>query len=497
MPAANVTSPARSGRNQLGALLLLSVTGYVILALWFPLIPNVTVAPPGDVRSFAPGLLGGVAYAVLVIALFGLFLAAVRMAAEKGMGSRPLLTLVGGTLLLAVPLLMTYPVNAIDIFGYVIRGRIASTYGENPFTAPADRFIGDPFMPLVGEWAGETTPYGPLWEMVASGLTALSGDNLAAGVLLFKLLMLFCFLTAAVLIWKLLPESPSRAASTMLWAWNPGLLLTFIMDGHNDALMLLWLVLGYWLNRRGHQVAGFLVMVLAVVTKPVALLALPFFFVEVWRSLPSGRERVRFGALTFTGSLVIVWLAFLPWAGASGVLQIALYLALRLAREATGGAGFSPAVWIYMTFGGRMSIEAIGRVMQALFVVFSLWLIWRAARGRSSLRGAADIFFGYMATALNYRIWYAVWPFPFLLLDAEGDKGMDTASARRADYRLRVGLWFLVTSQLSVILYGHVRQFFLGGDQTLAHLIGVPFVFALPWFLALVPVRLSRLVHGG
>ena len=158
MPAANVTSPARSGRNQLGALLLLSVTGYVILALWFPLIPNVTVAPPGDVRSFAPGLLGGVAYAVLVIALFGLFLAAVRMAAEKGMGSRPLLTLVGGTLLLAVPLLMTYPVNAIDIFGYVIRGRIASTYGENPFTSPADRFIGDPFMPLVGEWAGEDFP---------------------------------------------------------------------------------------------------------------------------------------------------------------------------------------------------------------------------------------------------------------------------------------------------------------------------------------------------
>lgn len=497
MPADNVTASARPGRVSPGALLFLSATGYVLMALWFPLIPNVAASPPGDVRSFAPGLWGGVAYAALIIALFGLFLAAVRGTAARGMGSRPFLALVGGTLLLAAPLLMTYPVNATDIFGYVIRGRIAGAYGESPFSAPADEFVGDPFMPLVGEWANETTPYGPLWEIVAAGLTTVSGDNLLIGVLLFKLLMLGCFVVTTVLIWQLLPEGPSRAASTMLWAWNPGLLLTFILDGHNDALMLLWLVLGYRLSRRGRPAAGFLVMILAVVTKPVALLALPFFFVESLRSLSSGRDRARYITVTFAGSLVMVWLAFLPWAGADGVLRTALELALRLTREATGGAGFSPAVWVYMALDGRVSIEVIGRVTQALFIVFSLWLIRRAVRGRSSLRGAADIFFGYLAGALNYRIWYAVWPFAWLLLDAETETAASAASTRRADYRLRAGLWFLFTSQLSVILYGHLRQFMLGGDQALAHLIGVPFVFVLPWILALVPVRLSRPVHAG
>lgn len=54
----------------------------------------------------------------------------------------------------------------------------------------------------------------------------------------------------------------------------------------------------------------------------------------------------------------------------------------------------------------------------------------------------------------------------------------------RPDFRLRVGFWFLVTTQLSVILYGHLRVYLLGGQHLLAHLIGVPLVFLLPLALA-------------
>lgn len=475
-------------------LLLLSVIGYSLMALWFPLVANIGNTPPGDIRTFAPTLFGGLAYATLIIILFGLFLLAVRTAADRGLGARPLPVILASTLLLAIPLLLSYPINATDIFGYVIRGRIASVYGESPFSAPAAAFVGDPFMPLVGEWAGETTPYGPMWEIVAAGLTTISGDNLLAGVQLFKALALASFMGVTTLIWQLLPAGPWRIAGTLLWAWNPGLLLTFVLNGHNDAFMIMWLVLGYWLGRRGWPAVGFLTMVLAVVTKPVAVLALPFFFLGTLQSLPDPRSRVRFVAITAVGSLAVAGLAFWPWLGQDGPLRAAVDLALRLVREATGGAGFSPAVWVYMVLGGRVSIEPIGFAGRVLFAAFSLWLVWRAWRGRSPLRGAADIFFGYLAGALNFRIWYATWPFPWLLLDA----GMETGTAatvRQAEYRLRAGLWFLLTSQLSVIIYGHIRQFVLGGDQVLAHLIGVPFVFVLPWLLARLPVRLSRPVH--
>jgi hypothetical protein len=154
-----------------------------------------------------------------------------------------------------------------------------------------------------------------------------------------------------------------------------------------------------------------------------------------------------------------------------------LALITRLMRDAGAGASFSPATLLW--FAGRLlpgqplTLSVIGRVAQILFALFFLWLLWRTWRGRTAERSTADIFFAYLFQALNFRIWYAVWPFPWWLLE-----GM------KRPYWLHFGLWFLLTSQLSVIIYGHIRVFLLGGDHAFAHLIGVPFTFLLPLFLA-------------
>lgn len=495
MPVDKSVTSSPSNRFSLAAILLLSAFGYGLMGVWFPLRPNVAMVPPGDIRTFAATLPAGLAYAALVVALFALLALAFRRAASHEPGPRPLRFILAGTVLLALPLIWAYPVNATDVFGYVIRGRITSAYGQSPFSSPAAAFVGDPLMPLVGEWAGDTTPYGPLWELVAAGLTAVSGDNLLLGVVLFKGLALACFLLAAVLLWSLLPDGRPRSAYTLLWAWNPALLLTFVLDGHNDALMLVWLLLGLWVGRRGRPAAGFLVMTLAALTKPVAVLALPFFFLAFMREMPSNRRRGQFAVVALGGAILLAWLAFWPWSGAGGPWRTATDLATRLAREAGGGAGFSPAVWVYVALGQRLPIETIALVLQILFVGFSLGLVRLGARGRSALRGAADVFYGYVTTALNFRIWYAVWPFPWLILDA--GQHANRPDTIPADYRLRVGLWFLLTTQLSVVVYGHLRVFVWGGDQGLAHLIGVPFVFGLPWLLAALPWPLSRPVHGA
>lgn len=486
MPAADRLVAAGRARAPLWASLLLSALGYLLLALWFPLGPNIGRVPAGDIRTFAPTLPAGLLYALIVLALFWLLLIAVRRVAAGELarlaGERrqlAALLLIAGVL--ALPLLFAYPINATDVFRYVIRGRVASAYGESPYIAPPSRFVGDPFMPLAGEWAGETSPYGPLWEATAAGLTAVSGADLLAGVLLFKLLALGCFLLTGRLLWALLDDNPQRAVYVALWVWNPALLLTFALNGHNDALMLLWLVAGYLVARRGRPAAGFLVMCLGALTKPIAALVLPVFFLAFWRRQPP-EGRARFAVAAAGGAAALVWLTFLPWAGPGRFWQTPLELAQRLAREATSAPGFSPAVWLYFGLGQRVPIEALGGALRILFLAFALWVLWRAWRGRSAWRGAADLFFGYVAQALSFRIWYAVWPLPWLLLDAGG-----AAPARGAPYRLRAGFWFLVTTQLSVVLYGHARVFLLNGDQVITHLVTVPLVFGLPWLLARWP----------
>ena len=129
--------------------------------------------------------------------------------------------------------------------------------------------------------------------------------------------------------------------------------------------------------------------------------------------------------------------------------------------EASAGASFSPVTLIILVsreVGLNVSLSVRDQLAAAYSLSFVVYVLWRTWRGRSAEQGLAVVFWGYVLQALNFRVWYATWPFPWLLLDG-------FAGERRAVCRLHAGLWFLVTSQLSVIIYGHFRISFLGGSQ--------------------------------
>jgi hypothetical protein len=464
-------------QNNLTLLALASLAGYFVFWWWFPLRPYHNTFPLQDVRTFAPSLLGGLGYALLLVALFGLYWLAFR-AVQTGRVEPSLWVLLGTAVLFAIPLLQTYPINANDLYRYVIRGRVSSVYGQSPYAAAPDAFPDDPFLPLAGEWADETSPYGPLWELLAAGITRLTQHNLLAGLLAFKLVGLLAHLACGWLIWQLLAQADAakQRGFTLLWLWNPALLLMFVVDGHNDVLMMVWQLVAIWFWRQKRPSLTLLFLLLAALTKPIALLPIPFFALAIWRDLPDLGARLRvFGWGALWGGTA-VWLAFLPFGSP-------LDLAVRLLREASSGPGFSPAALVLLIAGewGQpitpAFIELIANLFRALFGLLFLWLLWLGWNGRSPLRAAADVLAAYSLQALSFRLWYSTWPFLWLLLEDE------TAEAQTT-FRLRAGLWFLFTVQLSVLIYGHLRAYTLGGSQLTAHLIGIPFVFLLPYLLA-------------
>ncbi len=465
-------------------LFVVSLAGYWLARFWFPLRPYFDQVPLSDIRTFAPSLLYGLAYAVWLSVLYGLYWLAYRTVRRAAIS---LWLILGTAVLLAIPLLQTYPINANDVYRYVIRGRISSVYDQNPFAVPPNAIADDPFLPLAGEWAGTTSPYGPIWELTAKAVTAVSQDNLYLGLILFKGLGLVVHLAIATLIWQSLAAQSAgqRAARTLLWAWNPALLLMFVMDAHNDVLMLFWLLLGWLLARRGKLTMGFIIMLLAPLTKPIGLLPLPFFFLAFWHQMLDSRARLRFLLWSVVGGVTAVTLAFLPFGSPLDLLQ-------RLQSEAAGGVGFSVAALILLAaqaagvtlVQGTISGAALFSV--SVLAVICLLLLWLAWRKRPSLRSAADIFAAYILTALNFRLWYTTWLFPWLLLDT-GKEHRDSQRDREdlhSSFRLRAGIWLLLTTQLSVLIYGHLRVYVLGGDYFLAHLIGVPFTFLLPFIFA-------------
>lgn len=464
-------------QNKLTLLALASLVGYLLFWWWFPLRPYFNTLPLQDVRTFAPSLLAGLAYALLLLALFSLYWLAFR-AVQSERVKPALWVLLGTAVLFAIPLLQTYPINANDLFRYVIRGRVSSVYEQSPYAAAPDAFPDDPLLPLAGEWADETSPYGPLWELLATGVTRLTQDNLLAGLLSFKLVGLLAHLTCGWLIWRLLAQADAakQRGFTLLWLWNPALLLMFIVDGHNDVLMMVWQLVALWFWRQKRPSLTLFFLLLAALTKPIALLVLPFFVLAIWRDLPNWRARLRvFGWGVLWGGTA-VWLAFLPFGSP-------LDLAVRLLREASSGPGFSPATLVLLIAGELGQpltpafIEFIANLFRVLFGLLCLWLVWLGWNGRSPLRAAADVLATYSLQALSFRLWYSTWPFLWLLLEDENSEVQTTI-------RLRTELWFLLTVQLSVLIYGHLRTYTLGGSQLAAHLIGIPFVFLLPPLLA-------------
>lgn len=457
-------------------LIGLSLLGYVGLALWFPLWPSYNRVPLADVRRFTPSLGLGLLYAALLCGLFWLSLRLFRtlQSRPRPLSLRQLLFI---TLLLGLPLLFTYPINANDLYRYVIRGRIQTVHHANPYVQPPDAFPDDPLLPLAGEWAGETSPYGPLWELGAAATTAVSGNQLLAGMLLFKLVGLAAHAATAVLIYHILAARPpaQRAAFTSLWAWNPALLLIFVTDAHNDAPMILLLVAGVLLLERTRPVGSVTAVLLATFVKPIAALLLPLFLLAGLRRQPDWRARARFVGLSALMGVGLTAVVFLPFGSP-------LSLAERLLREASAGASFSPLALLVLLLRRAdipLTFTLLGQVALALFLLFVVWnwvrVWWGDGRGTAVVRASGDTLFGYLLQAFNFRIWYTAWTYPFWLLDgALGGSG----------YRLRAGWWFLLTGQLSVIVYGHLYAYALQ-DPLLSHLIGVPLTLGLPFVLAL------------
>lgn len=447
---------------------LLMLIGYCVLPLWFPLVPRYREGL-ADVYAFAPSLVGGLAYAGLLLYLFALNWIAAKFSAWNHADGRIILLL---TTLFSLPLLFVYPINANDIFRYFLRGQLVIEYGESPYLVPPSALPDGEFTYLAGEWANAVSPYGPLWEGVDALVVWAMGGNLLASLIVFKLVGLLSVLGIGWLILKLtqIGASPERSIeNAILWLWNPAVLYMLVIDAHNDGVVLFWILLGVWVWRQyDAPIVGTLLMLLAPLTKLSGIVPLPFFALAILRSLPTLHARLRYTILSVVGAIGLIFATFLPFGSPLDLFQ-------RLLSEAQGGGGFSPLALIYFVGQVVDGIEiAIGEWVAwgtPLFVVVSGLLLVGVLAGRDALHSSAESYYAYLMTAFKFRIWYTLWLFPFALIS-------ENRFHRRAAYLL------LVTSQLSVIIYAHLRIYLFNGDQAAAHFIGVPFTFLLPLIVA-------------
>jgi Glycosyltransferase family 87 len=373
---------------------------------------------PASIQSLPGWLVGpfgrhgvdlGVGGLIAVFALMLLSYAVAMHAADHLSGRAVLISIavLNALALLAPPLLST------DVFSYMAYGRMAALYGSNPYLHGPNTIL-DPLVPLVGtQWAATPTAYGPLFTALSSLLAPLT---IAAGVVAYKAIAAASVLVIVVVVWhaaRLRGLNPVKAAA--LVGLNPVIVVFGVGGGHNDLLMLAFLVTGvYVLLMHKERTSGALI-VTATVVKFTAGLMLPFAL-AAGAAERSDVPRRRFALLTGAAlaALLALILGFALFG--SGPLHL---LGTVQKIQSVGGAQSVPGL-ILNLLGLKRFNHVAGLVLDAGFAVWLVWLVRRVWNGDLDwIAGAGWATFGLLITAGLLVPWYVGWLVPLAALSGD------------------------------------------------------------------------------
>src|SRR5690606_30852036 len=216
------------------------------------------------------------------------------------------------------PLLAAPPLFTRDVYSYLGQGA-QLLHGLDPYAYGPSALQ---TLPTVVEnvhplWQTTPAPYGPLFLWVSKSIVGITGDNVIAGVIVTRLVLLAGL---AAVLWAL-PRLVRRLGGNLpvtMWlaVASPMMVIHLVGGPHNDLLMLGFLTVGVLAAlERKHAVAIVLVTI-GMLIKPTAAIALPFL-VWIWANhLPADKNLFRRFLTAVTPSVGIFGAVFVlgTWA---------------------------------------------------------------------------------------------------------------------------------------------------------------------------------------
>jgi alpha-1,6-mannosyltransferase len=285
----------------------------------FPAIGPVLAAQLDLLQALAPAAVASyegtrVLLAVLLVAAFGLYGGALWLVARVSRRAA-LVAVLGTTLAFQLVLLPLPGVFSTDLFSYAFYGEVAGRLGGSPYVQVPDDFPSHPLYLLINPlWRDAPSVYGPVWTALSSAVGALWGGDVLAQVLAYRLIAdVGHWVNLAALWWALRRLRPGgEPFGLALYAWNPLVVFEFAANGHNDGLLVLFLLLAMGLAARGRARAAVVALMLSVATKYTTVLLLPLLLWWATRHRPGWRRvAVAAGAGLAAGAALAV--TYLPW----------------------------------------------------------------------------------------------------------------------------------------------------------------------------------------
>ncbi|MGV9413952.1 alpha-(1-_6)-mannopyranosyltransferase A [Nocardia sp. NPDC003693] len=321
------------------------------------------------------------------------------------------------------PLLFAVPMFSRDAYSYLAQGALLRD-GFNPYEVGPVVNPGVLLDNVSPVWTTTTAPYGPIFLLLARAITSLTGENVVAGTIALRLVMLPGL---ALMVWAVphLTKHLGGKPTTALWlsVLNP-LVLIHLMGGvHNEMLMVGLMAAGIALVLERHHVAGIVVVAIGVGVKATAGVALPFL---VWIWMIHERER---RAAQGEGELPHPTLMFAKIAG----LGVAVFAAVFAVASALAGVGIGwltalsgskkiinwlslPTVMAHMTtwvtpFRLEPVLDVTRALCAAALIVVLVWTWWRFRNSeRAAVFGILIAFVAIVILSPAALPWYYSWP---------------------------------------------------------------------------------------
>jgi hypothetical protein len=355
-----------------------------------------------------------------VIAMYGAYLLALWYRA--GLSAR---AVIASVLAVHVIFVLAPPLALTDVFNYINYARMEVLHHLNPYTTiPILEPHGDPSYAL-SNWHQLLSPYGPLFTLLTFAVVPL---GVAASFWALKVVLACASLATLALVWRcarLLGRDP--VAAVALVGLNPIVLVWGLGGDHNDSVMLLFIVLGFYLLLRadgagvpsaataGGSARGWLrstsaaavlagaVFVAAAAVKASAAVLIPVVLASLLRS----RRRL--------AQVVIGMLAAGAIVGTASLIAFGLHVP-DLSTQSRLVTSESVPNLIGLAVGAGGETESLHVVMTAALALSVLLCCVQAWR-----RGCAITASGWASVALLVTLswvlpWYVLWVLPLAAL---------------------------------------------------------------------------------
>jgi hypothetical protein len=182
-----------------------------------------------------PRWVGGVVFAVFLVAYTALYAALLRRSREFSFGFvRNLVVAV--SLILA----LSYSALSYDIFNYITTAKVAFHYQENPYIVMPIDIANEPNLAFTRA-ANKVALYGPTWILLSGIPHVMSMGNIWLSLVVFKVFVVLFLWMMCALLWRL----TGSLQPVVFFAFNPLVLMEIAVSGHNDIVMMTGIVAAY------------------------------------------------------------------------------------------------------------------------------------------------------------------------------------------------------------------------------------------------------------